>query len=89
MNAYKDGNGVSTLICALNSNGTTPTRVTASPSTHRLSISEGTSGNDYGITSAVRDGNDVPVWLAVSSVDGKTPVEIYSDSNGNLLIQNN
>lgn len=85
-NASKDDNRVSTLIAALDTDGTTPTRVKVDASTKALNIADGTTGTDNGVNRAVKDGNRIPVWLGVSSADGTTPVEIYSDSNGNLLI---
>jgi hypothetical protein len=38
---------------------------------------------------ALRDDNFVPTLLAVSSVDGETPVVLYTDSEGKLLIDSN
>lgn len=40
------------------------------------------SDNTYG----ARNENQVPVLIAVSAVDGKTPIPIYADSNGAILI---
>lgn len=86
-NASKDENAVSTLLGALNTDGVTPVPVKANPTTHRLKVSDGTSGSDNGPTNALKDGNDVSSLIAVSSVDGKTPVVVYTDANGKLLIQ--
>jgi len=61
----------------------------ANASTHGLKASDSTSGTDHGRTVAYRDENSVPVFMAVSSVDGVTPVEVYADSSGNLLINSN
>ena len=47
------------------------------------------TGSDHGPTNALRDENNVPTLMAVSSADGVTPVVVYADSNGNLLIDNN
>lgn len=38
---------------------------------------------------ALRDENFVPTLMGVSSVDGITPVVLYADSNGKLLIDSN
>ncbi len=84
--AYRDENSVPTLIAGLNTNGTTIVRVKASPTTHGLDISDGTTGSDHGPTNAPRDENFVPALLAVSSADGVTPVVVYADSSGNLLV---
>ncbi len=87
MNASIDDNGQSTLIAALNTDGTTITRVQVNPSNHGLRVSDGSSGSDYGTTHALRDDNNKTTLIAVSSADGVTPVDIYCDSNGMLLIQ--
>lgn len=86
-NAITDENGGKGLTCALNTDGVTIVRVKVNPTTHGIKNSDGTSGSDHGVAHAVRDENGNPVWLGVSSADGITPVEIYSDSSGNLLIQ--
>lgn len=88
-NASRDENHVPTLICALSTDGITPTKVKADPTTHVLSVEDNTTGSDHGVANAVRDENHVPVLMAVSEVDGITPVEVYADSNGNLLIDSN
>lgn len=85
-NAYRDENSVPTLIGALSSDGVTVQRVLANPSTHHLQVDDSATGTDYGVSNAVRDENDIPVIIAVSSVDGFTPVEVYVDSDGNLLV---
>lgn len=85
-NASHDENHVATLIAALNSDGATVVPVAASPSSHRLMVSDAMSGSDNGPVSALHDENHVPTLLAVSSVDGVTPVVVYSDSNGHLLV---
>jgi hypothetical protein len=83
--AKKDDNDVSTLIGALNTDGKSITLIKANPTTHLLSVSDGTTGSDFGPVNALRDENHIPVLLAVSSVDGVTPVVVYCDSSGNLL----
>ncbi len=94
--ASRDQNNVPTLLAALSTDGTTPIKVKANASNHGLKVSDDTIGSDHGVANAVRDENFVPVLLAVSSVtqtvggidyvQGVTPVEVYADSNGNLLI---
>lgn len=86
-NAKKDDNSVSTLIGALNTDGRTVVPVKANPTTHRLSVSDGTTGSDNGPTNALKDENDVSSLIAVSSADGRTPVVVYVDANGKLLVQ--
>lgn len=82
-----DSNNVRALGCALNSDGTTVVAVLANPTTHALKVSNGTTGSDNGVASAVRDSNFRPVLMATSSADGTTPVEVYADSSGNLLVK--
>lgn len=84
--APRDENRIPALLGVLNSDGVTPTVVLVDPSTHALSVEDGTTGSSLGGTNAVRDQNRVPVLLAVSSADGVTPVPVYADSNGALLI---
>jgi hypothetical protein len=85
--AKKDENRVSTLMGALNTDGKTTVNVKADSSSHRLFVSDGDTGTDYGPTNAPRDDNRIPVLVAISSVDHITPVIVYADSNGRLLIQ--
>lgn len=88
-NASRDSNNVATLLGALSTDGITPTKVEANPSTHALSVDDNNTGTDHGVANAVRDENFIPVLLAVSSADGVTPVEVYADSDGKLLIDSN
>jgi len=73
----------------LNTDGVTPTLVKADPSTHILSVLDGTTGSDAGADSAYRDDNMVPVMIAVSETDGLTPTNLYVNSSGQLLIDSN
>lgn len=86
MDASLDENSVPTLIAALDSDGETITRVQASPTTHGLIINDDTTGSDNGPENALHDGNGRPTLIAVSSADGITPVVVYVDSNGALLV---
>ena len=85
--ALKDENGVNSLIAVSSADGTTIDAVTADPSTHAISVSDGTSGTDFGPTNALRDVNNVSTVMAVSSADGVTPVPLYTDGSGKTLIQ--
>lgn len=95
-NASRDENGIPTLTAALNSDGATIIRIKVDANTHGLMISDNTTGSDNGPTNALRDENSVPTLLAVSSatttvngvsyVQGITPVVVYADSSGNLLV---
>ena len=86
MEAKRDENRITSLLGALNTNGKTPVTVYANPNTHKLAISNGTTGSDFSIKNAPRDENRIPVAMAVSSSDGITPVILYVDSSHNLLI---
>lgn len=90
-NAYKDGNNVPTLIATLNTSALTITRVLGNTSNNSLKVADNTTGSDFGNhgDTANRDENNIPVMIATSSVDGITPVEVYCDSSGNLLINSN
>lgn len=82
-----DENGVRTLIAGWNVDGKTIIRVKANPSNHGLKVSDGTTGSDLGPINDLRDQNFHPALMAVSSVDGVTPVVVYADNDGNLLVQ--
>ena len=86
MNAQKDDNSVSTLIAVLD-DGATIVPIMADSTSNRLKVSDGTSGSDNGPTNALKDGNNVSSLMAVSSVDFVTPVVVYADANGHLLIK--
>lgn len=95
-NASIDSNSDATLTAALNTDGDTITRIKGDPSNHSLKISDGTTGTDYGPTNSLHDENGRPTLMAVASetitvngvayVEGVTPVVIYADSSGNLLV---
>lgn len=87
MNASRDENFVTTKTLALNTDGKTIIRVTVNPNTHALKVTDGTTGSDHGPKNALRDENDVPTIMGVSSSDFKTPVVVYGDINGAVLIQ--
>lgn len=86
-NAVIDGNSTRGVTCALNTDGKTVVRVKVNPANNSLKVGDGTTGSDNGKGYAIRDDNGQPVWMGVSSADGVTPIEIYADSSGNLLIQ--
>lgn len=88
-NAYLDENSVPTLTGVLNTDGTTITRIVVNPANHALKVDDDTTGTDYGPDYALRDENNRPVLIATSSADGVTPVAVYADSTGKLLIDSN
>lgn len=71
---------------AVETDGATLIAIQADPSTHRLSVSDGITGSDKGPSVSLHDGNHVYTLLATSSGDGKTPVVVYGNSSGQLLI---
>ncbi len=87
VNAYRDENNVPTLIAALSTDGRTIVRVLADPVTHRLNVTDGTTGSDHGPVNDLRDQNSIHTLMAVSSVDGQTPVVLYANNLGELLVQ--
>lgn len=85
-NATRDNNNVPAILAVLNTDGETVTPVEINPTTHGLSVDNASTGADNGPTHALRDENFVTTLLAVSDVDGVTPVALYVDANGKLLI---
>lgn len=84
--AKHDNNSIRTILGTLNTDGETPTLVKADPTSHALKADDNTTGTDFGDDIASRDDNRIPVMMAVSSADGVTPVAIYANSSGELLI---
>lgn len=90
--ASRDQNNVPTLIAASKNDGTTIVKIQVSATTHGLIVQDAHTGSDNGNNggNAMRDENSVPVLIAVSSVDGVTPVEVYGDpATGALLVDSN
>ncbi len=85
----RDDNRIATLRAALDTDGVSVINVCGNPISHALCVSDGSTGSDHGVPTAQRDYDRVPVLLGVSSADGETPVEIYADSSGNLLVMSN
>lgn len=89
-NASRDENNVPTILAVLQSDGATVTPVQVNPSNHGLSVDDNTTGTDQGPGArALRDGNFVTTLMGVSSVDGVTPVALYTTSDGKLYIDSN
>ncbi len=84
--AKKDANSVPTITAALNTNWATIVQIVADPSTHVLATNDNTTGSDNGPANALHDQNHLPILMAFSNADGTTPVALYADSSGNLLI---
>lgn len=89
-NAQRDDNNIPTMIGVLNTNGSTITRVIVNNTNHTLGVVDDTTGSDNGPgPRALRDENFVTTLIGVSDIDGVTPVVVYTDSDGNLLIDSN
>ena len=84
--AALDANSNQTMTALLNTNGTTVTRIKANPTTHALSIQDGTTGSDNGGNHAFFDDNQRTTLFAESSNGDGTLVALYADSNGKLLV---
>ena len=87
--AKRDSNFVTTAMGVLDSDGVTPTNITADPTTHILQTDDSTTGTDSSGDSAYMDSNFVKTLIVVSENDGSTPVQLYVDSSGNLLVDSN
>lgn len=82
----RDENRVKVIFGALNTDGTTVTPVQANPSTHFIRTDDNTTGTDHGPTNDIRDQDFETGLMAVSSADGVTPVVLYVNASGQLLI---
>lgn len=89
METKRDENRITTLTAALNTDGKTPNLVCVDETTHALCVDDGTTGSDFSVSEAPRDENRIPIAMVVSSVDGVTPVELYSNDLYRLLINSN
>lgn len=87
--AAKDQSGTNSLIGVLDSSGSLVIAVQANPSTHRLHVADTVPGANNGPTTSLKDGNFVSTLIGTSYVDGVTPVPIYCDVHGNLLVDSN
>lgn len=84
--AYHDGNGTHTLI-TVETDGKTLINIQADPVTHALHVSNGASGSDNGPTTSFHDASHIAILMATSNADGRTPVAVYGDTSGNLLVE--
>ena len=75
------------MLGLLNTDGVTLVPICTSPTNRGLCVDDGTTGSDLGPDDAKRDENFRPSLMAVSSVDLKTPVALYTDNTNKLLIQ--
>lgn len=88
--AVKDNNSINTLLATQQTDGETPEKVEADPSSNALKVADASTGSDNSSSNeAKRDDNKIAVIMAVSSVDGVTPVPVYINTSGELLIDSN
>lgn len=81
---FHDGNSTPTLL-AVQDDGLSLVNIQADPITHELHVSDGTTGSDNGPDNS-RHASGRPILMATSNADGKTPVAVYANSSGALLI---
>lgn len=86
-NAKRDQNHVPTLIAVSSADGLTIDLLQVNPTSNGLKVSDDNTGVDHGTVNVKRDENSVPCIMGVSSDDFVTPVAIYTDGSGSLLIQ--
>ena len=84
--AIKDQNQIPVMLGISSSDRVTPTLTTVDPITHALRVDDGTTGGSLSVGIASRDKNTVTTMIVASSTDGATPVELYVNSSGKLLI---
>lgn len=82
----RDANDVPVMMGALNTDGSTPTAVAAEPTEHYVYTNDDTTGTSLSTEPSVRDQNRVTGLMAVSSADGVTPIPLYVDADGKLLV---
>lgn len=73
------------MIGVLNTDGSTPTRITADASAHSIDVDDNTTGSDAGPDAASRDGNGATTLLATDANGNIIP--LFVTSAGKLLIQ--
>ena len=89
-NAPRDENRITVMQAVLQSDGVTITPVQGNASNKSLKVDNNTTGTSQAtILNDPRDGNYRVAFWATSSVDGVTPVAVYCDSSGKLLINSN
>jgi hypothetical protein len=85
-----DQNRVPVVIAVKSTDGVTISSVCADSIKHAVCVVDDTTGSDLSTNeNDLRDGNRKVAFMAVSSIDGITPVEVYCDTDGKLLINSN
>lgn len=87
-NAYIDENNKATLTGALNTDGSTPTPVSANPTSHSLKVDDASTGSDNGNNggNALTDENNRFTMTAVASDGSGEIVNVYVTSGNELMI---
>ena len=85
-----DENRIPSILAVSSTDGSTIIPVCGDPVTHSMCAADGVSGTDLSTNlNTLRDDNRKTALWALSAVDGVTPVQLYCDTNGNLLINQN
>lgn len=87
MNAAIDSNSKQTITARLNTDGVTPTRITANPATSAMSVSDGTTGTAPTNNWSATDESGRTTMFAVSNDDPTVLVALQCDSTGHLFIK--
>lgn len=82
-----DASSKQTMTARLKTDGLTITRINADPATNAMGVSTNILGAVTPSSWAATDENGRISLMAVSEVDGVTPVALQCDSSGNLLIK--
>jgi len=83
-----DQNRVPAALGVSNANGSSVIPVYGNPANNAMKADDNTTGSDLGGNPDPRDANRKVAFMAVSSVDGVTPVAVYVDSATNKLLIN-
>jgi hypothetical protein len=90
LNAKHDENHRPTLIAVSLADGVTIVQGKAHPSKHALEVDNNTTGSDNGNNggNAMLDENSVPVWMALSSANDDSIVEVYANADTSKILIN-
>lgn len=85
-----DGNRAPCLQAVLSSDGVTVTPVAVNATRHALKVEDNTTGTSQAaLENDPRNADRTTALWATSSADGVTPVAVYCDADGLLLINSN
>lgn len=77
------------LLGTLNTDGTTVQPIYVNPTNHAIKVDDASTGSGSTTQNVQRDQNRTTAIWGVSSADGVTPVAIWTDADGKLLIDSN